>query len=50
MFLKQMCELQRIVENLRKQGKSKSEIKQTISLYLTESKKKINPDGDLDVI
>ncbi|WP_180953860.1 hypothetical protein [Bacillus sp. M6-12] len=50
MFIKQMNELKRITANLKKQGKSETEIKQAISLYLTESKKKINPNGDLDIV
>lgn len=50
MFLKEMADLKKIVANLQKQGKSDQEIKQTVSLYLIESKKKINPNGDLDII
>lgn len=50
MFLKQMAELKKITSNMQKQGKSEEQIKQAISLYLVESKKSINPNGDLDII
>jgi hypothetical protein len=50
MFLKQMTDLRRMSDNMRKQGKSDEQIKKAISLYLIESKKKINPNGDLDII
>lgn len=50
MLLKRLCELKKIVSNMKQQGKSQEEIKQVISLYLTETKKKINPDGDLDIV
>ncbi len=50
MFLKQMQELKDITRNMKNQGKSDEQIKQVISLYLVESKKKINPNGDLDIV
>lgn len=43
-------ELERIVKNLHKQGKSDEEVKQAIICYLQESKRKMNPNGDLDII
>ncbi|MDG5787800.1 hypothetical protein QA612_09840 [Evansella sp. AB-P1] len=42
MYLKQIADSKRISENMRNQGKSDKEIKQAISLYLSESKNKIN--------
>lgn len=45
-----ICDLENINQNLSNQGKSKKEIKQAIHVYLTESKKKYNPNGDLDVV
>ena len=45
-----MEELKKIASNLKAQGKSEEQIKQAISLYLIESKKKMNPNGDLDVL
>ena len=50
LFLKQIKELKLIKQNLRNQGKSNEQIKQVISLYLVETKNKINPNGDFDVI
>lgn len=50
LFLKQMVELKKIASNLKKQGKSEKEIKRAINLYLVENKRKINPNGDLDII
>jgi hypothetical protein len=45
-----MNELKKIVSNMQKQGKSQEQIKQAISVYLMESKNKINPNGDLDIV
>lgn len=50
MFLKQMNDLKKIARNMKKQGKSDEQIKKAINLYLVTSKKKINPNGDLDVV
>lgn len=50
MFLKQMVDLKKIVATMQKQGKTDEQIKQAVSAYLIESKKKINPNGDLDII
>lgn len=49
-MFKQMAELKNITSNLRKQGKTDDQIKRAISAYLDESKRKINPNGDLDII
>jgi hypothetical protein len=48
--LKQMDDLKKIASNMQNQGKSDEQIKNAISLYLIESKKNINPNGDLDII
>ncbi|WP_155918575.1 hypothetical protein [Heyndrickxia ginsengihumi] len=50
MLSKRAEELQNIIFNLQKQGKSQEQIKKVVSLYLIETKKKINPNGDLDII
>lgn len=50
MFLKQTNELKKIIDNMKNQGKSDKEIKQVVKAYLFESKKKINTNGDLNVI
>lgn len=39
-------EVEKIAKNLYKQGKSSKEVKQAISLYLKESKKRINPNNE----
>jgi hypothetical protein len=49
-FLKQMDDLKKIASNMQNQGKSDEQIKNAISLYLIVSKKKINPNGDLDIV
>lgn len=47
---KVMFDLKRIANNLRKQGKTDEQIKNSVSVYLKESKRKINPNGDLDIV
>ncbi|AZV43667.1 hypothetical protein BAOM_3058 [Peribacillus asahii] len=49
-MFKQMAELKKITENLRNQGKTNEQIKAAIGAYLDESKRKINPNGDLDIL
>lgn len=44
-----MRELKKISSNMKKKSKSDEEIKQVINLYLIESKKNINPNGDKDI-
>jgi hypothetical protein len=48
-LVKVIEDLEKLTENLRKQGKTKEQIKLAIGIYLEESKKKINPNGDLDI-
>lgn len=49
-FWKVMNDLKKITSNLQKQGKTDEQIKQAIRIYLEESKKKINQNGDLDIV
>lgn len=50
MFLKQMSDLKRKVDNMKNQGKSEKEIKRAISLYLKESKRQVNPNREKELV
>lgn len=50
MFYKQIGDMKKMAANMKKQGKTKQQIKQAISNYLVENKKKTNPNGDKDII
>lgn len=41
-----MQETKSLATNLRNQGKSEEQIKQAINVYLSETKKKINPHNE----
>lgn len=43
---KEMQQLKKIAANASKQGKTDEQVKQIVSTYLTESKKKLNPNNE----
>lgn len=50
MFSREKKELDKIIKNMNQQGKTKQQIKNAIGIYLKENKKKVNPNGELDII
>ena len=47
---KVLTKLEQLSNRMKQQGKTDEQIKSLVSLYLMEFKKKINPNGELDVI
>jgi len=50
MYINALNDLNKVVDDLQNQGKTDDEIKEAVKVYLEEFKKKINPNGDLDVV